>query len=491
MSMWFPLPSSPGFTSWRPPGPVTRLRIIYNNDTHEHWDDFSRSITGFQALSNLAQASGSDVLRLNGGDNSTSIEPQEWELSIRLMNRLGLHGTTLGNHECYLPSETLFAKLYQWAQFPVLVSNIVLKRLSSWAPILTRGKINTNAQVIRTPQGHYGLLGVTSTRKAKDKYNTRDFSILDFSETCQKLQNEVTHLKHMGINRVILVSHLGYAWDRKLAQSVSGIDVIVGGDSHDAIEGIVPGQNLLSSPSGEPVLIVQSGANCQFVGAVDLLFDSAGRIRPLQNHLMPSRLFLPDPIANSLIQQYIPPARRLGLVSAPMSKSQLTRWLCETLRVKSNTDIALIRPHEIRKPLSPGVLTDWDVKTMMPYPDPMVCLTLRGNELLLLAQRMSRYAQKNNNKRLFYSSGLAIYTNSITGIGTSRVFNSKSQQWERIDPNKTYRIAMGLYGVTHAQAFPELGHPERIYHTLNLPLMGLFSQALQALGAPFRPVNLR
>jgi 5'-nucleotidase len=46
-----------------------------------------------------------------------------------------------------------------------------------------------------------------------------------------------------GVNKIIILSHLGYEEDARLARSVAGIDVIIGGHSHTFMGG--PGFKLL------------------------------------------------------------------------------------------------------------------------------------------------------------------------------------------------------------------------------------------------------
>ncbi len=43
-------------------------------------------------------------------------------------------------------------------------------------------------------------------------------------------------LTEQGVNKIILLSHLGYDFDQVLATQVTGIDIIVGGDTHNALD---------------------------------------------------------------------------------------------------------------------------------------------------------------------------------------------------------------------------------------------------------------
>ena len=84
-------------------------------------------------------------------------------------------------------------------------------------------------------------------------------TIDDKEQTIKELQEEVAKLQQQGVNKIILLSHEGNTVEKEIAQRVTGIDVILGGHSHDLIEGVTPGENLFYSPSGEPVVITQAG----------------------------------------------------------------------------------------------------------------------------------------------------------------------------------------------------------------------------------------
>ena len=84
-----------------------------------------------------------------------------------------------------------------------------------------------------------------------------------------------------GVNKIILLSHIGYADDQTLAAAIDGVDVIVGGHSHtllsntdEAASGPYP--TVVNSPSGDPVLIVSAEAYGKYLGELDVTFDDAG-----------------------------------------------------------------------------------------------------------------------------------------------------------------------------------------------------------------------
>ncbi len=54
---------------------------------------------------------------------------------------------------------------------------------------------------------------------------------LVFQDEITKVQEEVTKLTNQGINKIIALGHAGFEIDKKLAATVEGVDIVVGG--HD------------------------------------------------------------------------------------------------------------------------------------------------------------------------------------------------------------------------------------------------------------------
>src|SRR5690606_41735806 len=53
-----------------------------------------------------------------------------------------------------------------------------------------------------------------------------------FEDEVAYLKRAVSEIESKGVNKIVLLSHVGYTRDKQIAAAVNGIDVIVGGHSH-------------------------------------------------------------------------------------------------------------------------------------------------------------------------------------------------------------------------------------------------------------------
>lgn len=125
-------------------------------------------------------------------------------------------------------------------------------------------------------------------------------------EELQKIVNEV---RTKGALVVVLLSHNGSDIDLKLAGRVTGIDVIFGGHTHDAI----PQPSVIKNRSGQ-TLVTNAGSNGKFLAVLDLDVKD-NRIAGYRYRLLPvfSNVLPPDAAMTELIARTRAPYEaRLG-----------------------------------------------------------------------------------------------------------------------------------------------------------------------------------
>src|SRR5215218_9077227 len=116
----------------------------------------------------------------------------------------------------------------------------------------------------------------------------------------EELQKLVDGLRNNDkVDAVILLSHNGMDVDLKLASRITGIDVILGGHTHDAVPQPIPVTN-----AGGITLVTNAGSSGKFLGVLD--FDLAkGKVSDVRYRLLPvfSELLKPDPAMQALIDK--------------------------------------------------------------------------------------------------------------------------------------------------------------------------------------------
>src|SRR5205823_6179426 len=146
---------------------------------------------------------------------------------------------------------------------------------------------------------------------------------------------------------VVLLSHNGMDVDLKLASRVTGIDVILGGHTHDAIPQPVPVTN-----AGGTTLVTNAGSNGKFLGVLDLEI-ARGRVSDVRYRLLPvfSELLKPDAVMQALIDKMRAPhvaeyAEKIAVADRLLFRrgnfgGTVDQLICEALRSEFDAEIAL------------------------------------------------------------------------------------------------------------------------------------------------------
>jgi len=115
----------------------------------------------------------------------------------------------------------------------------------------------------------------------------------------ESLQNTVIEARGKGAWAVVLLSHNGMDVDLKLASRVAGIDLILGGHTHDAVPEPVRVTN-----GGGTTLVTNAGSNGKFLAVVDLELRDR-KLRGCRYRLLPvfANLLKPDTEMAELIRR--------------------------------------------------------------------------------------------------------------------------------------------------------------------------------------------
>ncbi len=147
---------------------------------------------------------------------------------------------------------------------------------------------------------------------ANPRYLIPDWSFGINDDNMQKLVDEA---RGKGAKVVVVLSHNGMDVDLKMASRVTGVDVILGGHTHDA----VPAPSIVSNAGGK-TLVVNSGSNGKYLSVLDLNVKN-GKLVDYRYKLLP--------VFSNLIQPDAKMAAHIEKVRAPF-KSKLEEKLAVT-----------------------------------------------------------------------------------------------------------------------------------------------------------------
>lgn len=482
-----------GCVSAPPARAPLKLTVLHTNDHHgRFWPDADGQY-GMAARKTVVDrvraevaAAGGTVLLLDGGDVNTGVpesDLQDAEPDFRAMNALGYDAMAVGNHEFDKPRAVL-DKQRAWANFPLLSANI---RRDDGSPAFEPYR------VFERSGWRIAVVGLTTgdTPKLVMPDHLRGLKVDAPIATIGALLPELRAKSDI----VVALTHMGHypdgahgvsaPGDVEMARAVNGIDLIVGGHSHDTVcmaaenlrvERYVPGTPCAPDRQNG-TWIVQAGNWGRYLGRADFRVDG-GKLELLHYTLLPVNLkrraadgarvpytepIAEDPAVRALLEPYQAIGQqRLGLdvavadsafdASAVRDRpSAIGVLVARAMIAKTGADLALVNAGGIRDSLPAGRITYRDVLKMQPFGNTLVVVQLSGaqlREVLAVAARMTPgsggFAQVAGAELTIESGQLATAT-----VGGAP-----------IDPARTYRLALNRFMAAGGDGYPKLdNHP--------------------------------
>jgi len=177
---------------------------------------------------------------------------------------------------------------------------------------------------------------------------------------------------------VVLLSHNGMDLDLKLAGRVTGIDVILGGHTHDAVP-----QPVTVANAGGKTLVTNGGSAGKFLGVIDLELGK-GAVKDVRYHLLPvfSGLLKADPAMQALIERvHKPHAEAFGeklavagdlLYRRGNFNGTMDQLICDALRAELDSELVFSPGFRWGNTLLPGqpiTMEDLLSQTAITYPE--------------------------------------------------------------------------------------------------------------------------
>ena len=355
---------------------------------------------------------------------------------VTLMNHIGFDLSTFGNHE-FDSGPAALRDYVNAADFEFVCANIFTTD--------TQG-INVKPYKIFERNGvRIGVLGLVQIGDNglpdahPDKCQGLRFASPFDTAACYK------HLRaHCDV--LIILSHLGFEDDIKLARMFPEADAIVGGHSHTRVE---------KGHIENGVLITQSENKLKYL--TRLTFDvEDGKVVSKKSELLPLTGLESDEATAELVEK---------TKSLPFFKRQLTTvkrnitrreglgcMMADALCVRAVTDIAIVNYGGVRLDDFPaGPLTVADVYRMDPFGNAIIRTTMTGKELIALLESIPG----SDHHGAPCVSGMTYKAiKPAAELKPMRITEAKLADGTPIDPEARYTVAYNSYIASTTSAPP-------------------------------------
>ncbi|MBE0652093.1 MAG: 5'-nucleotidase C-terminal domain-containing protein [Bacteroidales bacterium] len=289
------------------------LTILHVNDSHSTLEAIGprdANLKGtFGGVSRVATLVGMtkmtepNVLFLHAGDISIGdvFFNRYFQVpELQILDALGVDAMTLGNHEFDLGPEALLGSIFYVFldpadAFPILTANVDFSD-----PTIAALQNYVDAYTIKEfGDLKVGIFGLTTPATNLLSNPSPAFVIEDFVTIAGDMVNHLRTVENCDV--VILLSHLGIAYDQYVEEYVPGINVIVGGHDHYKFEEPIA----LPDPVTGTTWIVQARSNYMNIGKMILQVDGTN-VTLLDYELIPIDTDIPqEPTVQAIVDDMI------------------------------------------------------------------------------------------------------------------------------------------------------------------------------------------
>lgn len=461
------------------PSKKAKLSIFYINDLHGNVDNMSGMIAASDKFDKETAQKGMDALKLSGGDNFSGGDDKKNQLVINLLTRMGINASALGNHE-FDSTISTFYKFLNHSKTKFLAAN-------AKAPNGSEFYNNVQKSTVMEINGNkYGIIGLLpfdlETVTGADDKKMEGIRPEDINKSIETVNEEAKKLTEQGVNKIILVSHIGNDKDKEIAPKLHGVDIIVGGHSHTEVNNIVPQENLLNNADNKPVLIVQTGENAKHVGVLNVDFDENGVPVVAENNLIKTSQEK-SPVLNHLKDSMMGKSPQIATISNidPLPKNRRivpcawTNFMADAMRTEANVDIAFINAANTRKTPKAGILTERDVSESTPLKNTLLVKNMTEKEVVVAIKEAlsATFGHETGEPGILHTSGLN-YTADNKGNLLELSFVDKQGNKTPIDINnpsdKVYSVCYDSFvakGTEYPAFIPEKSVHKEIIKTFD------------------------
>ncbi len=423
------------------------ITILHTNDIHGHvtewrgWegDLAGKTVGGFDRLATAVKqartrAGEANVLLLDAGDaigDTMLADLTKGRAVLDLMASLHYDAMALGNHEPDFSAATLRGYIAE-AKVPMLAANLRAENELIARPYLIKEVAGVKVGLLALA---YPNTPLTTAKKNVERLEWE-------SDSAAVARRFIPQMRGEGAELIILLTHLGLGADQKLAAAVPGIDVIVGGHSHNRMK------HALRVGS---TLIVQAGAHLSDLGVLELRVRD-GKIAGFERRLLPLT-GARDPEVTKQIEVLRKPfaeqlEESLGEATAPIVRAQTLAGddprqrdeqspadslFADILRAQTRSDLALLPGVGYGVAIPTGPITAESLRNLVPHESKVVTMRLTGVQVrAILAQAV---------ENAYTSDPLRKVGGMIQVSGLHFTHDQTKVLEDSLEPARVYRVA--------------------------------------------------
>lgn len=441
------------------------LTIVHTNDTHGRVASYTLTgvqgeVGGYAKLYTLLtqiRKEAPNVLLLDAGDTlhgTNLVNLQKGLNVVAMMNGLGYDAMVPGNHD-FNYGYTHLVNLSKVANFKVLSANVEKDSKPVFEPYTIIEKEGVRVAII-------GL----SAEETPIVTHPNNVIGLKFSNPVEKVKTMVAEVKDKA-DIVVVLSHVGYEVDQKIAKEVPGIHLIIGGHSHTQLDKPTVVNN---------VIIAQTGEHSKNLGRVDLSIENgkivsyAGSLISVDDKVAKNSAFnqiikIQDAKLSAMMNEVIGTAAvelQGERAQVRTQETNLGNLVADVMLSACEADLAVTNGGGIRASINTGDITVGEIFTALPFDNTLVVIEVTGAQLKAALENSVSKAPEQNGAFL-QVAGIKFSYDPKKPAG-QRVLDV-TVQGQALDLNKKYRVATNDFTAAGGDGYTSFKEGKVVYQS--------------------------
>jgi 5'-nucleotidase len=452
---------------------MMRIHLIHTNDLHSHLEAAAQVDTYVNNQRNR-WVEEEIVLLVDVGDHVDRARPEtegtNGFVNRAILEQMGYDVVTMGNNELVTFSRNELAAMYQHASFARICANVDDPLFRPYQCYEFNGV-------------RLAFIGVTAWYPML--YQMLGWNVSDPFVAVRKWTEQLREQGYI----IIVLSHLGYPNDVKMAKEITGIDLILGGHTHHVLPDLERvGQTTLAA----------AGKFGNYLGHVQLHIDEAGKLkhisgssfalneRPSERVLNTIDFYRTE--ASIVLNQPIGKLKQKLLVYL-QTESSLPNLLADSLVAWTGAKYGLINNGLLLYSLPAGDITKGDIHATCPHPINPVIIAIKGKALrqaleeALLEEFIDRdihgFGFRGKKLGSLAVSGITIYYDAANAPYEKihEIYMGK----ELLDDDKIYHIATAsMFTIANGLGYVSLNQGEVVKQFVPETLRDVLTTGLQS-----------